>query len=108
MIGQSPKGIRILGRGGVRLQQFARICGFHAGMKGYEKLMKQYAKQRKATEKNRDSKDDMFEIEISWTGETWWNYLRFGSAHLQNRWRVDSSWKSVGELSSLCSHTFMI
>lgn len=67
--------------------------------------MKQYAKQRKATEKNPNSKDNIFEIE---TGETWWNYLRFGSAHLQNRWRVDSSWKSVGELSSLCSHTFMM
>lgn len=70
MIRQSPKGIRILGRGGVRLQQFARIIGFHAGMKGCEKHMKQYAEQRKAMEKNPNSKDDMFEIEISWTGET--------------------------------------
>ena len=32
--------------------------------------MKQYAKQRKATEKNPNSKDYIFEIEISWTGET--------------------------------------
>ena len=97
MIRQSPKGIRILGRGGVRLQQFARIIGFHAGMKSYEKLMKGYGEKPK-----------LQGWYFSWTGETWWNYLRFGSAHLQNRWRVDSSWKLVGELSSLCSHTFMM
>lgn len=60
MIRLSPKGIRILGQGGVRLQQFVRIIGFHACMKGYEKLMKQYAKRRKATEKNPNSKDDIF------------------------------------------------
>ena len=47
MIRQSPKGVRILGRGGVRLQHFARIIGFHAGMKSYETLMKGYGEKPK-------------------------------------------------------------